>query len=342
MSKYGAAHPGGKAVLEAAAGKDVTLEWLAIHSKAELETVLAEWRVGELDASLGGDTELDTVPEGSSKSKCAFRAQKVLDCVVASTRMADEQTLEMTIKLPRDSHTGELDVATLTLGGHVVIVAKVDRPGIQEKEEISRAYTPLKTCFDTGNLQMLIKVYNPTMDYPLGGAMSQHLMGLKVNDRISIRGSKGELMYLGRGCFKRVGDGVSKASNIGFVCGGSGITPALQIIQAILEDEHDSTTAWLLYSNKTEKDIMARGLIDALAEKHPKRFVRWYTLTQGSRPPGWGYSMGRINVWMMSMFMPRADHDSLVTLCGPTEFVHDCCVPLSEGLGHTDEHIHVF
>ena len=54
----------------------------------------------------------------------------------------------------------------------------------------------------------------------------------------------------------------------------AGITPMLQIVQAILKDPADTTSVSLLFANQTEGDILVR---EAMAEKKDQ-FSLWYTL----------------------------------------------------------------
>ena len=42
------------------------------------------------------------------------------------------------------------------------------------------------------------------------------------------------------------------------IAGGSGITPMLQVIAAVLDDPDDDTELALLYANHTEGDILVR------------------------------------------------------------------------------------
>ena len=61
----------------------------------------------------------------------------------------------------------------------------------------------------------------------------------------------------------------------------TGITPMLQIIQAILKDSEDTTRVSLLFANQTEDDILVRDELEAMAEGSDQ-FSLWYTL---DRPP---------------------------------------------------------
>ena len=76
--------------------------------------------------------------------------------------------------------------------------------------------------------------------------MSQHLESLKLGDTILMKGPKGHLTYKGRGSFTiaKRRDEVPQAytkKRIGMVAGGTGITPMLQVIRAILKDPNDKT-----------------------------------------------------------------------------------------------------
>ena len=71
-----------------------------------------------------------------------------------------------------------------------------------------------------------------------------------------VQGPFGKIEYFGRGNWKGSGKKYGKRSQIGLICGGSGVTPMIQLIQAILQDPKDSTALSLLYANKTVDDII--------------------------------------------------------------------------------------
>lgn len=103
------------------------------------------------------------------------------------------------------------------------------------------------------------------------------------------------------------------------VCGGSGITPILQVLRAVLHDpSHRDTTVWVLDVNRYFGDILCREELDHLAKEHGSRFRLHYTLTGGSVPDGWTYSKGRINDEMLKTHLPPPAEDNLVCLCGPS------------------------
>merc|ERR1712032_179940 len=63
---------------------------------------------------------------------------------------------------------------------------------------------------------------------------------------------------------------------IGFISGGSGITPTLQVVEALIADPKRNFDIWILFANQTEADILCRPQLDA-CEKDPRVKV-WYTV----------------------------------------------------------------
>ena len=61
------------------------------------------------------------------------------------------------------------------------------------------------------------------------------------------------------------------------LAGGSGVTPMVQLVRAILADPRDRTEIRLIVANKTRGDIMLKDELDALAAAHPQ-FSVVYTL----------------------------------------------------------------
>jgi len=141
------------------------------------------------------------------------------------------------------------------------------------KPEIERKYTPVSSDADVGKVDLVIKVYKGGVidRFPDGGKMSQYLDSLKIGQHLDIMGPVGLHEYKGNGTFviKRK-DRTFK--NVGMIAGGTGLTPMLQIIQAVLKNKNDKTKLWLLYANQTEEDILLRDTLESLAEEHSRRF----------------------------------------------------------------------
>ena len=85
-----------------------------------------------------------------------------------------------------------------------------------EQKEIVRSYTPISSDENRGYFDLLIK------SYPQGN-ISRHMATLKIGDVMKVKGPKGAMVYT-PGLVKR----------FGMIAGGTGITPMLQIIRAIV------------------------------------------------------------------------------------------------------------
>ena len=124
-------------------------------------------------------------------------------------------TYRFTFKLPKDTY-----VTGLPVGGHLMF--HFDDPA--SGETVSRKYTPISTVNEKGKVAFVIKVYQPTTEFPQGGQMSQYLANLKVGDKVQMEGPKGLLFYEGQGNFKLRSKPITK-TKIGMIAGGTGITP---------------------------------------------------------------------------------------------------------------------
>ena len=147
----------------------------------------------------------------------------------------------------------------LPIGQHISL-KYIDSEG----KEVLRSYTPITSDDEKGYVDFVIKVYFKGVHpkFPDGGKMSQHLNSMKLGDTILMKGPKGHLDYKGHGHFT-----IAKRRNeinpyhmkkIGMVAGGTGITPMLQVIRAILKDPSDRTELWLIFANQGEEDILLR------------------------------------------------------------------------------------
>jgi len=190
--------------------------------------------------------------------------------------------------------------------------------------EIERKYTPVTGDEVQGHVDLIIKVYKGGVlpQFPDGGKMSQYMGSLKVGDQITVSGPWGLITYNGHGKF-RSGKAEVQAKEIGMMAGGTGITPMLQIIKAVLRDPTDATHLSLIYANQSPADILCRTELDALALAHAGRFRLWYTV---DRPDdGWAFGTGFITADMIQGHLPGPGPDTVVLLCGPPPMVRFAC-----------------
>ncbi|MFH4974667.1 hypothetical protein AB6A40_001376 [Gnathostoma spinigerum] len=237
-------------------------------------------------------------------------------------------TRKFRFRLPSEKH-----VLGLPVGQHVYLSAKVDN------NLVVRPYTPISSDDDKGYMELLIKVYfkNVNPRFPDGGKMTQYLENLKIGDAIDVRGPSGLCIYEGCGRFairpsKNDSPNRKTYKNIGMIAGGTGITPILQVISAVLKKPNDRTKMWLLFANKTEDDILLRSEFDKMAVDNADRLKVWYTLEQP--PTNWTFSSGYINSEMLENHMPPPGDDTLVLLCGPPPMINFACIPNLEKLSY--------
>ncbi len=84
---------------------------------------------------------------------------------------------------------------------------------------------------------------------------SSELNQLRIGDQIELKGPLGSFVWRGRGIAYWRGADMS-VSKLAMICGGSGITPIIQVLRAIFNDPDDQNTeVWLIDGNKTEEDI---------------------------------------------------------------------------------------
>ena len=104
------------------------------------------------------------------------------------------------------------------------------------------------------------------------------------------------------------------------LAGGTGVTPMLQALHALLGTSTDATRVTLLYSNKAQKDILAGELLEKWATAFPHRFHLVHTLTREPSTSGWSGARGRIDKAFLESHLPRHRAESLVFVCGPAGF----------------------
>lgn len=204
------------------------------------------------------------------------------------------------------------------------------------KAVVERKYTPSSSDDEVGYFDLVIKVYKGGIieRFPDGGKMSQYLESLSLNDKIKVAGPYGLIEYKGKGVFN-IKRKDRKVKFVGMMAGGTGITPMLQIVTAILKDESDTTKVSLLYANQTEDDILVRDLLEKQAEQHKDRFKIWYTL---DRPKSdWKYSQGFIDEEMIRSHLPPPSDDTVILMCGPPPMVKFACKANLDKLGYSKD-----
>ncbi|KAL2091179.1 hypothetical protein ACEWY4_013442 [Coilia grayii] len=248
-------------------------------------------------------------------------------------RLIDKEVISHDTRRFRFALPSEEHVLGLPVGKHVYLSARIDG------NLVVRPYTPVSSDDDLGYVDLVVKIYfrNVHPKFPEGGKMSQYLEGLRVGDVIDFRGPGGLLEYKGSGTFavqpdKKSPPETKSASTLGLIAGGTGITPMLQLVRAIMKNPSDNTTCHLLFANQTEKDILLRDELEEIQARHPDRFKLWFTVDRA--PKDWEYSQGFISSEMIEQHLPPPSEDCLLLMCGPPPMIQFACNPNLDKLGY--------
>lgn len=246
--------------------------------------------------------------------------------------LIEVETISHDVKRFRFGLQSPKHVLGLPIGQHISF-KYTDENG----KDVQRSYTPTSSDDDLGYVDFVVKVYFKGVHpkFPDGGKMSQHLNNLKIGDRLLMKGPKGHLTYHTKGKFtiKRKNQPFEYSKRkIGMIAGGTGITPMLQVIRAVMKNPDDRTEMWLIFANQTEEDILLRKELEALDSS---RLHIYYTL---DRPPAdWKYGSGFINAAMCKAHLPPSGPDTMVFVCGPPPMIDYACKPAFKEVGIEDD-----
>ena len=214
-------------------------------------------------------------------------------------------------------------VLGLPIGNHIMI--KYDDDNLQYP--IMRAYTPISNDSDVGYFELLIKIYSD-------GEMTQKLMNnIDINDYIECKGPLGSINYHKPSSLK-ITEGLNKyrslnVAKIGMLAGGTGITPMYQIIKYMHQNKDtDSTKVSLMFSNKTEKDILLKDELDEIVKTNENIKI-YYIISSND---------GHIDLEMIQNNLFPPNQDVAVMYCGPTGF-NKTMKKLLNQIGHEKSNI---
>lgn len=210
----------------------------------------------------------------------------------------------------------------LSIGKHISVCAEIDG------QRVIRSYTPTSRPDQEGYFELLIKTYEL-------GKLSPYLHSLKIGSSVDIRGPVGRFQY-----------SCNKFDTMGFIAGGTGITPCLQVIRCILEGpsaDIDNTKFVLLYQNRNLEDILLKSDIDTLVLQHPGRLQVKYYLSNPNK--SWKVSetnkSGYIPASDVQLFLNKKDVQ-FVGICGPSGFNDAMKKLLVEEAGHNSENVYIW
>lgn len=148
-----------------------------------------------------------------------------------------------------------------------------------------RSYTPISSDDNKGYFDLMIK------SYPQGN-ISAHMDTLELGETMKVKGPKGAMVYTPNMC-----------RQIGMIAGGTGITPMLQIIRAIVRGRPrnggvDKTQLDLIFANVNPDDILLKDDLDRLAQED-EDFRVHYVLN--NPPENWTGGIGFVTADMIKV-----------------------------------------
>jgi len=219
----------------------------------------------------------------------------------------------------------------LPIGAHIGVRVPNPPTGV---EDLERMYTPTSSPDDTGYFDLVIKVYPD-------GNLTPRLDKLAIGEYILARGPMGIVRYPEPGLVrKEVGRKKIDlpCKQINFICGGTGVTPILQVATQILKDDKDIKVA-IINGNISVDDMLCHDLLETMKDQASRKgheFSVFYTL---DKPPvGWTGGAGYVTADMISKNLFPPSEDTCTLLCGPPPMVRGCKRSL-ESLGFSKQRV---
>ncbi|EJK68729.1 hypothetical protein THAOC_10067 [Thalassiosira oceanica] len=146
---------------------------------------------------------------------------------------------------------------------------------------------------------------------------------------------------------------------IGMIAGGTGITPMIQALHAILGSEtatdgQKSATeeVTLLYGSRESSDILGEDMLKQWAKDQPEKFKSIDVLSNEPENSGYNGERGFIDKEKIQKYLPPASlgNDVIIFVCGPPIMYKLLCGPRDEKevtgilgeLGYTSEQVFKF
>ncbi len=175
--------------------------------------------------------------------------------------------------------------------------------------KVRRSYTIASSPSRVGSCELTIKREER-------GLASRHLHdSIRAGCLLDVRAPAGRFTFSG-----------TEADSIVLIAGGVGITPLMAKIR-YLTDLSWPGDIYLVFSVKTDRDIIFRDELEALGRRHPNLRVA-ITLTR-DHGTEWTGERGRISSAMLERLVPNIA-TRRVHICGPTEMTEPTCQMLRD------------
>lgn len=198
------------------------------------------------------------------------------------------------------------DSKPLGLSTCACILAKGDGCVDAEGKPVIRPYTPVSTNAMMGKFELMVKVYPE-------GKLSQHLDKMEIGQSMD---------------FKHVDKNVKMQypfkPAVGMIVGGTGITPMIQALHAVLGTPGDTSKVAMLYGSRTANDILGKETMDAW---QGERLSVEHVLSHEPEGSEWAGSRGFIGKELIEKHFPPPGPDVTIFVCGPPPLYVALCGP---------------
>lgn len=207
----------------------------------------------------------------------------------------------------------------------------------EEGNPFVRPYTPVSTNAKVGEFDLMVKIYPE-------GNLSQFMDKMETGDTMD---------------FKHIKFNVKRQypflfDNVCMLVGGTGITPMVQALHAILGNPNDETKVTMLYGSQRSDQILCEQVLMDWAKKFPDRLEVVHVMSNepekatgivrssfrfvrkllgkvpGINPPAgssWGGQEGFITKELIESKFPGPSTNTNIFVCGPPPMYDALCGP---------------
>jgi cytochrome-b5 reductase len=188
------------------------------------------------------------------------------------------------------------------------------RTVLADGEVVVRPYTPVSTNCEVGMFVLMVKRYP-------NGKMSGYMHALQLGSRMAFQHLTVNV---------KIQYPFGRRRRIGMIAGGTGITPCLQALHALLALPGDDAEISLLYGSRTASDLLAYETLQRWAASYTKRLAVRCILSAEPETSLWKGARGRIGSPLIEEFLPPPSSDCLILVCGPPPLYAALCGPRGE------------
>jgi cytochrome-b5 reductase len=182
------------------------------------------------------------------------------------------------------------------------------RIGETGDETVIRPYNPINPRYTDGPLTFLVRQYPD-------GRMSNYLHDMRPGDMIELKGPFEQYRFEAKEHAGR---------DIAFIAGGTGLTPCLQLIQDLVQQQQEAVNArerparlTLIFANNSEMEILLREELEGIAESSGGYLKIHYLVREAPLVPGPQITQGMVTRPYLQERLPPPEQNPLIFVCGP-------------------------